>query len=103
MKLRIVLIMSISLALSSLFPSAVSADGIIIPVPPNCEPIPLDSSRTPPFPPCPPPPTPFPIAQLDIRYHHVTVKINDQVAITHVDQVFYNPNDWAVEGDYVFP
>ena len=43
------------------------------------------------------------MAQLDIRYHHVTVKIQDQVAVTHVDQVFYNPNNWAVEGTYVFP
>jgi Ca-activated chloride channel family protein len=25
------------------------------------------------------------------------------VAITHVDQVFFNPNDWAVEGTYIFP
>ncbi len=32
-----------------------------------------------------------------------TVTIEDQVAVTHVDQVFYNPNDWAVEGTYIFP
>jgi len=41
--------------------------------------------------------------QLAIRYHHVTVTIRDQVAITHVDQVFYNPNDWQIEGTYIFP
>jgi len=43
------------------------------------------------------------MAQLAIRYHHVTISIKDQVAVTHVDQVFYNPNDWQVEGVYVFP
>nr|NIT51602.1 hypothetical protein [candidate division Zixibacteria bacterium]NIW39467.1 hypothetical protein [candidate division Zixibacteria bacterium] len=43
------------------------------------------------------------MSQLIIRYHHVTVTIEDQVATTHVDQVFYNPNDWDVEGIYVFP
>jgi Ca-activated chloride channel family protein len=46
---------------------------------------------------------PPPSAVLAIRYHHVTVTIQDQVAITHVDQVFFNPNDWVVEGTYLFP
>jgi Ca-activated chloride channel family protein len=46
---------------------------------------------------------PHPISQLGIRYHHVTVKIENQVAVTHVDQVFYNPNSWPVEGVYIFP
>lgn len=72
------------------------ADGIILPDP--CED-------------CPPPPCREPgrcpissvLVQLAIRYHHVTVTIIDQVAVTHVDQVFYNPNDWAVEGTYLFP
>jgi Ca-activated chloride channel family protein len=41
--------------------------------------------------------------QLVIRYHHVTVAIQDQLAVTHVDQVFYNPNDWTIEGTYMFP
>jgi len=41
--------------------------------------------------------------QLVIRYHHVTVSIKDQLAVTHVDQVFYNPNDWTIEGTYIFP
>ena len=79
-------------------PTPVKADGIIIPDPPPCDP-------------CPPPPCldrwpcprPSPVAQLAIRYHHVDVKIQDQVATTHVDQVFFNPNDWAVEGTYIFP
>ena len=33
------------------------------------------------------------MSQLDIRYHHVTVRITDQLAVTQVDQVFHNPND----------
>jgi Ca-activated chloride channel family protein len=41
--------------------------------------------------------------QLSIAYHHVTVKIDNQIATTHVDQVFYNPNSWTVEGTYIFP
>jgi Ca-activated chloride channel homolog len=47
--------------------------------------------------------TPLPMEQLSITYHHVTVKIDNQIATTHVDQVFYNPNSWTVEGTYIFP
>jgi Ca-activated chloride channel family protein len=63
----------------------VKADGIIIPDPPF------------------PPTEPFPMKQLEITYHHVNVSIKDQVAVTRVDQVFFNPNEWAVEGVYFFP
>lgn len=73
-----------------LLPSPARADGIIIPDPPICLPDPC-------------PPRPIPIAQLAIRYHHVSITIEDQVAVTHVDQVFYNPNEWQVEGTYIFP
>lgn len=73
-----------------LFVTAAQADGIIIPDPPICD-----------LAPCPP--RPIPISQLVIRYHHVSVEIQDQIATTHVDQVFYNPNDWPVEGTYIFP
>jgi Ca-activated chloride channel family protein len=80
------------------FVAPVRADGIIIPPPcvePRCPP-PCQGFECPPIP-------PRPIEQLVIRYHHVTVSIQDQLAVTHVDQVFYNPNDWAIEGTYVFP
>jgi Ca-activated chloride channel family protein len=40
---------------------------------------------------------------LSIKYHRVTVTIQDQVATTHVDQVFVNDADIAVEGTYIFP
>ena len=96
MKLRILLLFGFCLAL--FIPAPARADGIIIPLPPICKDCPP--------PPCPGPfpcPPPKPMNQLVIRYHHVTVKIQDQVATTHVDQVFYNPNDWAVEGIYSFP
>jgi len=63
----------------------VLADGIIIIDPPIV----------------PPPPdwTPW----LTIRYHRVTVTIEDQVATTKVDQVFRNDGKIAAEGTYIFP
>lgn len=71
------------------FAAPVQADGIIIPpAPPPC-----------PAPDCPP----RAVAQLVIRYHHVAVTIQGQLAVTRVDQVFHNPNQWPVEGTYVFP
>lgn len=93
-------IFSFLLAILSLsIPTAARADGIIIPEPPICDPGP-----------CPPPPCvepgfcpPHSMEQLSVRYHHVTVKIQDQVAVTHIDQVFYNPNEWTIEGTYLFP
>ncbi len=87
-------------ALWALYPVPAQADGIIIPEPPICG---LRPCPPPPCPgpwPCPPMP---PISQLVIRYHHVTVDIQDQIATTRVDQIFYNPNDWQVEGIYMFP
>lgn len=38
-----------------------------------------------------------------IKYHHVDVEIDDQVAVTHVDQVFVNETDREQEATYVFP
>lgn len=82
-----------AIALGLLFaawPSApAAADGIIVPNPPICE-----------FGGCP---EPSPIRQLAIEYHHVSVEIDHQLAVTHVDQVFRNDNDWPVEGIYLFP
>lgn len=60
------------------------ADGIIIPNPPVDVPI-----REVPY--------------LTIKYHRVTVTIEDQVATTHVDQVFVNEGRHEVEGTYIFP
>ena len=40
---------------------------------------------------------------LSIKYHRVAVTIENQVATTHVDQVFVNGSDFQVEGTYLFP
>ena len=96
MKTRLLLLALFILTLG--FPGQARADGIIIPLPPPCDPCPP--------PPCTdvlPCPAPSPMEQLVIRYHHVQVHIHDQVAVTHVDQVFRNPNNWPVEGTYTFP
>ncbi len=86
--LRLVLAVLVAAGLG--LPSATAfADGIIIPEPPFC-----GAERC---------PGPFPITQLAIRYHRVSVRIEDQVAVTHVDQVFRNDNGFTVEGTYVFP
>lgn len=52
-----------------------------------------------------PPPLPPPdfARWLTIRYHRVHVTIEDQVAVTEVDQVFRNDASVAAEGTYVFP
>ena len=60
------------------------ADGIIIPRPRPPEPV-------------------IPLRSLAIEYHRVTVTIKDQVATTHVDQVFINESPQEIEGEYIFP
>lgn len=62
------------------------ADGIIIPDPP----------------PWPEPP-PLRETWLTIRYHRVEVAIEDQLAVTRVEQEFVNEHEWEAEGTYIFP
>lgn len=50
---------------------------------------------------CPPPV--WRMEGLEIPYQRVDVTITDQVAVTRVDQLFRNPNDWPLEGTYFFP
>lgn len=88
MKINRLCSITLGVLLSLIMATPVLADGIIIPNPP-----PPDVIHD----------LPRPITQLEIRYHHVNVKIKDQIASVHVDQVFYNPNEWEVEGTYVFP
>ena len=45
----------------------------------------------------------FTFAPLEVTYHHVDVQIHDLVAVTSVDQEFYNPNAQRLEGKYIFP
>ncbi len=79
------------------------ADGLII----VHDPVPLPHPIPPPYPaPRPPrflPPPRYAFAPLDVTFHRVEVRIRDQVAVTSVDQEFYNPNDRQLEGTYLFP
>ncbi len=59
-------------------------DGLIVPVPRPREPVPA-------------------LRSLAIKYHRVTVTIDNQVATTHVDQVFVNDSPDEIEGEYIFP
>jgi Ca-activated chloride channel family protein len=60
--------------------------------------------RHPPAPPRPwPPPTPHAFSPLEITSAKVTARIQDQVAVTTVDQEFYNPNAARLEGTFLFP
>ena len=45
-------------------------------------------------------PNPFP---LEVVYHKVDVKIDGQSAVTIIDQSFYNPSQYQLEGFYIFP
>jgi len=69
-------------AAAILIPSALFADGFIIPRPPR------PGDQVPP---------------LSVKYHHVTVEIANQVAKTSIDQVFLNHFERDIEGTYIFP
>lgn len=72
--------------------AVVFADGIIIPMPPICDPVP-----------CLEPVIPITKSPLAVKEHIVSVKIKDQLAVTHVSQIFVNTGKSTVEGTYVFP
>ena len=38
-----------------------------------------------------------------IDRHHMNIVVNNQLAKTKIDQVFTNPNDFEVDGAYIFP
>jgi Ca-activated chloride channel family protein len=79
---RVTLVAGVALCLLLLAGQPALADGIII----------ID-----------PPVEPDVPSYLTVKYHRVTVTIEDQVATTHVDQVFVNESRRQVEGTYVFP
>lgn len=59
-----------------------------------------------PLPPWPGPhraPRPYLFAPLEVDYVKVQTRINDQIAVTSVDQEFFNPNSARLEGTFVFP
>jgi Ca-activated chloride channel family protein len=74
------------LAAALAMPGALRADGFIV-------------VHDPPL----PRPGHFAFAPLEVRYHRVTVQIDDLAAVTTVDQEFFNPNDAVLEGAYLFP
>ena len=43
------------------------------------------------------------VEPLTLERHHVSVSIDNQLAVTKIDQVFANPNDRQLEGTYFFP
>ena len=48
-------------------------------------------------------PRPPRVTPLEVKYHHVSTDIKDGVAVTTIDQMFYNPNNMRLEGTYIFP
>lgn len=49
------------------------------------------------------PPRVYHFCPLEVTKHQANVRITDQVAVTSVDQEFYNPNDRQIEGTFLFP
>src|SRR5688500_6544857 len=78
-----------ALLLCLLLPGVARADGFIV-VHNPAQPVPVPRGH-------------FSFAPLEVVYHRVNVDINDQVAVTSVDQEFYNPNSQRLEGTYLFP
>ena len=64
------------------------ADGFIV-VPRDPRPLPHPRPHFNPFP-------------LEVKYHNVDVKIEDMVATTSIDQAFFNPTRYRMEGYYLF-
>jgi len=76
------------------------ADGfIVVEHPPILPPHPPQ----PPHPPRPHPPPWRPFMPLEVARHFVDAEVTDTVAITRIDQTFYNPNPQQLEGTYIFP
>ncbi len=73
------------------------------PIPP---PRPIPPRPIPPWPHPPrpiPPPRVYPFAPLEMTYAKVNARVTDQIAVTSVDQEFYNPNPQRLEGTFIFP
>ncbi len=83
---RILVPALLAVGIFSISPHTVQADGIVVPdPPPGNEPIPLQDSW------------------LTIDYHRVEVKIQNQVAVTRIEQQFTNHHTWEEEATYLFP
>lgn len=97
MKIKYVTSLFCALTVGFLSVISANAQGVIIPI--IC-----DIRPCPPRPPRPPHPRPVPVPNiLPIKSINVEVKINEQVATTHVEQVFRNDSPYTLEGTYFFP
>ncbi len=110
MTLRVVRIWIGLLAFLTVLSGTAGAQTIIIdprpvpPSPPNVPPPPPPRPPRPPWPPRPRPrPRPLRDIPLELRKHVVEASIVDGVAVTNIDQVFFNQHDRVVEGTYIFP
>jgi len=88
--------------------SALGGGLIIIHEPDFWRPWPPWPPYPPPYPIPPPPPRPIPPphpvwAPLEVTFTKGDVKIRDQVAVTKIEQEFYNPNPRQLEGTFLFP
>jgi Ca-activated chloride channel homolog len=94
----------LGLALFPIVSTPSRAAGFIVVVDASWWPGPTPPPPPGPWPPHPPrPPRPHLFAPLEVSYVKVNTHINDQVAVTAVDQEFYNPNPARLEGTFVFP
>lgn len=50
-----------------------------------------------------PRPRPTPVENIRVKTHQVETTIDGQGATTTITQTFYNPNNWQLEGTYIFP
>lgn len=50
-----------------------------------------------------PRPRPVPVENIRVKTHQVETSIDGQGATTTITQTFYNPNNWQLEGTYIFP
>src|SRR6266699_4490015 len=74
-------------------------DGIVPPPWPSPRPRPEPWPRPWPV----PPPRIYQFCPLEVTRHQASVRINDQLAATSIEQEFYNPNDQRIEGTFLFP
>jgi len=67
-------------------------------------PHPIPPHPIPQWPPRPiPEPRPYVFAPMEVSYVKVNTRINDQIAVTSIDQEFYNPHPSRLEGTFVYP
>jgi Ca-activated chloride channel family protein len=84
--------------------TSVSAVGLIIVEDPSWWPGPNPPHPVPqPWPRPFTPPRPHVFAPLEVKSVQVNTRITDQVAVTSVDQEFFNPNSARLEGTFIFP